>query len=257
MCTDHHLIERWRKCNLEGPPYLFPDDQPEIINDKAKTYRDFDEYIAGLDFGASSDRNLHIGLLPIPYVGNLANASIFVLMLNPGFSRGGYFAEQHSPEFKQAHIRNLLQKNADDEYPFIFLDPRFVWHPGFEYWQNKFHTIIEALAEQSGTTYRQAMSKLAKRLSCLELLPYPSKSFNAGALLNILPSVKAMQEFVWEILLPKAKDEKVLIIVTRGVKYWQLPKHKNIILYEGSETRLASLTLNSRGGKAIAKHFGF
>jgi hypothetical protein len=57
-------------------------------------------------------------------------------------------------------------------------------------------------------------------------------------------------------LLPKARDGKVIIVVTRSVKNWQLPQHKNIISYEGGETRSAHLTLKSRGGKAIANHLG-
>lgn len=256
MSINHHLIERWRECNLESPPYLFPDDEPEIINGIAKTYRGFDEYTASFEFGASSDTNLHTGLIPLPYIGNLSQASIFVLMLNPGLSPGDYYAEQHNPEFRQAHIQNLQQRNANDKYPFIFLDPRFAWHPGFVYWQKKFHAIIEALAKQSGTTYQQAMSQLSQRLACLELIPYHSKSFRAGALLNNLPSAQAMLAFVHEILLPKAEDDKAIIIATRSVKNWRLPKHKNIIIYEGGETRSAHLTLTSRGGKAFALHFG-
>lgn len=256
MSINHDLIKRWRECSLESPPYLFPDDKPEIINSIAKTYWSFDEYTTSLEFGASSDNNLHIGLLPLPYVGNLAKASVFILMLNPGLSPGDYFAEQHNPEFRQAHIQNLKQRVDDDKYPFIFLNPRFAWHPGFGYWQRKFHAIIEAMAKRSGITYQEAMSKLAQSLACLELMPYHSKSFYAGALLNNLPSVQAMLTFVHEILLPKAKDSKALIIVTRSVKNWRLPEHKNIISYKGGETRSAHLTLTSRGGKAIALYFG-
>src|SRR5688572_28264578 len=100
MSTNHYLIERWRECNLESPPYLFPDDKPEIINRVAQTYQSFDEYTASIEFEASSAK-LHIGLLPNPYTGNLAKASIFILMLNPGLSPGDYYAEQNL-EFRQA-----------------------------------------------------------------------------------------------------------------------------------------------------------
>jgi hypothetical protein len=254
MSKYNELVDGWCKCNLESPPYLFPDDKPKIVNGIASTYLNFDDYIMSSAFCASSDRNLHVGLLPLPYIGNLAQSSIFVLMLNPGLSPGDYFAEQHGREFREAHIRNLRQENASDDYPFFCLDPRFAWHPGFGYWQKKFHTIIEALSKRSGTTYQQATSQLARSLACLELLPYHSKSFGAGSLLHSLPSTQAMLAFVREILVPKAKDGMAIIIATRSVKNWQLPKHKNIIVYEASETRSAYLTLTSRGGKAIASH---
>jgi hypothetical protein len=58
------------------------------------------------------------------------------------------------------------------------------------------------------------------------------------------------------VLVPKAVDDKAVIIVTRQVKMWNLPEHRNIVIYEGGETRSAHLTLTSRGGQAIAKHLG-
>jgi len=97
---------------------------------------------------------------------------------------------------------------------------------------------------------------LAHNVACLELLSYHSKSFGTGALLNSLPSAQAMLAFVHKILLPKAKDNEATIIVTRSVKNWRLPKHKNIVIYESGETRSAHLTRKSRGGEAIAKRLG-
>src|SRR5688500_11537382 len=118
MKTNHNLIERWRECNLESPPYLFPDDRLENISRFSVTYNSFDEYANSIEFGASSAK-LHTGLLPLPYVGDLAEASIFILMLNPGLSPGDYSAEENS-EFRQAHITNLKQQNINEKYPFIF-----------------------------------------------------------------------------------------------------------------------------------------
>ncbi|HJW87089.1 MAG: hypothetical protein HW390_894 [Candidatus Brocadiaceae bacterium] len=253
MTLFHNLVSGWRNCNLESPPYLFPDDVSYITSGNFKVFQSFDEYVSSKEFGLSSDINMHTGLLPIPFVGNLEKATIFVLMLNPGLSAGDYFAEQQ-PEFRNSQIQNLRQENENVEYPFIFLNPQFAWHPGFVYWHKKFNDVIENLAKQLGTTYQEAMSILAKNLACLELLPYHSKSFGSGSSLKVLPSVKAMQNFVYEVLIPKAKDGKVTIIATRGVKNWQLPKHENIIIYEGNETRSAHLSLTSRGGMAIANH---
>jgi hypothetical protein len=252
----HDLISGWRNCNLVSPPYLFPDDVPQIASGDFKVFQSFDEYVASKEFGLSSDTSLHTGLLPVPFVGDLEKASIFVLMLNPGLSAGDYFAEQYKPEFRNAHIRNLRQENGNDEYPFFCLNPQFAWHPGFGYWHKKFDKTIREIAKQSEITYQEAMGKLAKNLVCLELLPYHSKSFGSGRLLKFLPSVKVMLNFVHEVLLPKVKDGKVIIVATRSVNNWQLPKHENIISYEGGETRSAHLTLKSRGGEAIANHLG-
>ncbi len=248
----HKLISGWRNCNLESPPYLFPDDIAHTTNGNFKVFHSFDEYVFTNEFGLLSDKNLHTGLLPMPYIGNLEKATIFVLMLNPGLSAGDYFAEEQ-PEFRNAQIQNLRQENGSIEYPFIFLNPKFAWHPGFDYWHKKLDDVIKKLAKQSEITYQNAMSILAKNLVCLELFPYHSKSFGPDSLLK-LPSVNVMLSFVNNVLVPKVEDGKAIIIAARRVKNWELPKHKNIIAYKPSEARSAHLSLSSRGGTAIFNH---
>jgi hypothetical protein len=112
------------------------------------------------------------------------------------------------------------------------------------------------MKSENKVSYQNAMSILSKKLACLELIPYHSKSFGAGSLLNKLPSVKVMRSYVQDIVIPRAKADKAIIIATRQVKMWQLPEHKNIVMYEGGETRSAHLTISSRGGQAIAKNLG-
>jgi hypothetical protein len=90
----------------------------------------------------------------------------------------------------------------------------------------------------------------------LELLPYHSKNFGAGSLLNKLTSVKLIQSYVQDILIPKAKHDQITIIVMRKADTWGIAKTKNIVVYGGSESRAAHLTLESRGGKAIANRLG-
>jgi hypothetical protein len=246
MSIAHDLIEGWQTCNLESPPYLFPGDSLEMLKGFTCDYHDFDEYVTSRDFGQAPTR-LHTGLLPVPYVGNLAGASIYILMLNPGFSPGDYFAEQYNPEFKQAITHNLRQENGNETYPFIFLNPRFAWHPGFGYWHKRFRPIIQALAGQRGESYQQAMSQVAQSVACLELLPYHSKSFGAGKLLaKKLPSVEAMRSFVHDVVVPKANDDKATVIVTRSARKWGLPESKNILVYKGVQARSAHLTQQSQ-----------
>lgn len=253
----HRLISDWRECNFDTPTYLFTGDERELATKgKVSLYRSFGEYISSPTFGLASDTSLHIGLIPIPYIGNLEKATVFILMLNPGLSTGDYFAEQNSVEYRKALIRNIYQENAGDEYPFIFLDPYLAWHPGFEYWQGKFHSITEALAKQGNLTYQNALSRLSKQVACLELVPYHSKSFGAYPHLKTLPSTKAMIKFVREVVVPKVQNDEAIIIATRKVKHWELPEHQNIVIYKGGETRSAHLTLQSRGGKAIAQRLG-
>ena len=43
------------------------------------------------DFCKSDYKWLHLGLIPDPFMGDMLNASIYVLMLNPGLGPGDYF----------------------------------------------------------------------------------------------------------------------------------------------------------------------
>jgi hypothetical protein len=251
----HELIRSWKKASLNVPPYIFPKDNAILSNKTMKTFLSLDDYVTSPEFGMQSDRSLHLGLLPIPYIGCLEKASIFILMLNPGFSPTNYFSEQNSQEYKKAHMHTLRQENTKDDYPFIFLDPKFSWHPGFEYWQKKLQTIIEAYAKQAQITYQQALKFISQKLACLELFPYPSKTFGATAILDILPSTTLMLKYTQEIIKPKARNDEVVVIVARGAKYWNLIGH-NIFPYGTAEARAAHLSLESRGGQIIARHLG-
>lgn len=250
-CVD--LVSEWRKCGLESPPFLFPDDEKMITPELGRLFQSFDEYITSNEFGVSPDTKIHPGLLPVPYMGDLKNSSIFILMLNPGFSPRDYFAEQQAG-FKEAMVRNLLQENQGSEFPFIYLNPQFAWHPGFDYWLEKLDDVIRKLALVQNTPYQQAMSILAKKLVCLQLFPYHSKSFGSGNLITKLPSVRLMYRYVNKVVVPKVKEGNAILIAARGVKRWRLPEHENIIKYDPSAARSASLSLKSKGGEAILKN---
>jgi hypothetical protein len=253
------LVSRWRSSPLHEPPYLFEDDRPYFDSSSARrllsVHRSFDENVSSDVFNLPDDTSLHVGLLPLPYMGDLQAASVFILMLNPGLSAGAYYAEQHSPEWKQAVVNNLRQEGLDAEYPFLGLDPRFSWHPGFEYWNGKFRSIAESVMRKESVPYRVALSRIARRVACLELVPYHSNSFRDAALLRRLPSRAMVRSFVHDTLVPKARRQRALIIVTRGRSGWRLEQEGHIVVYKGGEARSASLSLNSRGGRAISRHF--
>ena len=252
----NRLIELWRKCPLDNPPYILPEDNTRLQKFPLTIFSSFERYIGSDAIAKKTDTSLHVGLLPVPYVGNIQKAHILILMLNPGLSHGDYFAEYNVMEFREAVIRNLRQENTGHDDSSIFLNPRFAWHPGFGYWQKKLHDIVRALAKRSSITYQEALSRVQEKIACLELFPYHSKNFGAHKLLDELPSVLTMIEFVHDMVFPRVQNGELTVIVTRGAKYWKLPPHEKIIQYEGTETRAAHLTLDSKGGKAIAKQLG-
>jgi hypothetical protein len=176
-------------------------------------------------------------------------------MSNPALSHGDYL-ECKDETLRKEHIRNLRQDDANVEFPFWFLDPRFAWHPGFGYWEKKLGGLAHALEKKQEITYQEALQCLSQCLACLELMPYHSEKFDP-AFLNRLISTRVMLEYVHEVLVPKAKNDQAIIVAVRGIKIWDLLPHENIIVYDPKrEAQAASLSLKSRGGKAIANQLG-
>ncbi len=213
------------------------------------------EFLKDPEFG---NQRLHLKLLPQPYAGNLRKAEIFVLMLNPGLTYSDYWGESHIETFRNRLRDNLRQSLDGVRFPFIWLDPEFCWHGGFVWWERKLREIINAIAsEQFHGRYLDAMRDLSKRIASLELFPYHSFSFGGHNLIEALPSVGVMREFVRERLVPDAKSRRRTLIATRQEKAWGLPKkEKHIEIYDKDEARGASLGPNSKGGRAILRHYG-
>ncbi len=272
----NELIEFWKKCKLDKPPFFHPKDKDLLWQEKHKKHRfinintkNFEEYRKSSSFGDDDDKRLHLSLRPVPYLGNLAKAEIFILLLNPGLKCSDYWAESKSKEFRQRLENNLQQSFVGIEYPFFMLDPQFCWCSGFIWWENKLHEVIRRIAEDRAIKYLDAMCDLSSKLACLELIPYHSPSFGAHAFIKPpkqLESVKIIQDYVNNTLKPRAQAEKgnkdkCTLIVTRQAKAWDFPpgykgNKKNIVVYRDGETRGASLSPNSRGGNAILRHYG-
>jgi hypothetical protein len=56
---------------------------------------------------------IHTGLLPMPFVGSLSRAKVFLLMLNPGLSPTDYFGEFEQPAYRGALRNNLFQSERN------------------------------------------------------------------------------------------------------------------------------------------------
>jgi hypothetical protein len=255
------LINFWRRCRLAAPPFAHPDDLSILRQKGAKLIDDeptnFDTFIAGNRFGDFDDRRLHLSLLPVPYVGDLSRAKIVILLLNPGFSYADYWAETKMPAFRKRLEDNLQQSFKGVEFPFFGLDPQFCFHGGFVWWEKKLRDVTTAIAKKKFKgRYLDALRYLSGKLACVELVPYHSSSFRAHALIDQLPSVKMVQKFVRESLVPDADAGRRTLIVTRQARAWGLPPGtKNLVIYKGGHTRGASLSPNSPGGKAILQRY--
>lgn len=136
----HDLIKCWRKCPLNTPPFVLPQDSVLLDPKYRKNVticRTFDDYIHSAVFGQQVDHTAHLGLIPTPYMENLARANVFILMMNPGLQASNY-VEEKDPNVRAALQNNLLQRGLDRRYPFIWLNPEYAYNAGFRFWADKF-----------------------------------------------------------------------------------------------------------------------
>jgi len=262
----NELIKFWKDCKLDKPPFFHPKDKDLLWQEKDKKHKfininskNFEEYRKSSSFGDDEDKRLHLSLRPVPYLGNLAKAEIFILLLNPGLAYSDYWAESKSKAFRQRLEDNLQQSFSGNYSPFFKLDPQFCWCSGFDWWESKLHEVIKLIAEHKKVKYVDAMLDLSTKLACLELVPYHSSSFGSHSLLKNLPSVKMMKKFVQETLVPEANKDKRTLIVTRLTKEWGFHGTKstdNLVIYDKKHARGASLSPKSDGGKAILRRYG-
>lgn len=246
----HSLINAWAGMP-KASPYMLPSDADALQSfTKSTVYHDsFTSYCSDPLFGLD-DARLHLGLVPVPYLGNLAEADIFLLMLNPGLSPGDYFAEDHFPEYRDL----LFQQLSQMAHPgFLFLDPKFAWHPGGQYWLARFRDLAISLIGPAGS-FRDALRLLSEHVACLELVPYHSPRFGlSDRLIEKLASVQLIQRFVQEDLSPRAIAGEILIIVTRQVARWSLTPSQHVILYGNAHARGGHISSGSSGGAAIRR----
>ena len=236
--TAQELTQFWRRCDLEAPPYCHRDDRlaPGRVQQGVASYAD---YVRAFKDNRLADTALHLSLLPQPYHGDLESAEVIVLLTNPGLHPSDYFAEDVDPEFRQSIIRTIRQEMRSH----MFLDPKWAWTSGFTWWEKKLRGVAQIVArEKFKGNYSRALADLARRVACLELVPYHSASYRPTA---DLASTKAVRRFAQEA----SRDRT--IVVTRAVKDWRISKGPNVISYDAKQARGASLGPNSLGGRAI------
>lgn len=237
------LVAFWKEAKLEEAPYQHPRDliQARRIQSGVSCYTDF---VRAFEQDKLSRKALHLGLVPQPYLGDLDNAEIILLLRNPGLSACDYHAEERYPAYRHDLIATIRQEHRRH----FFLDTKWAWTSGFIWWENKLREVLRLIAvERFDGHYGRALKDLSGRLASIEMIPY--HSFDYGAV-NRLASTEAARGFVMSI------DCKRTIIVTRGVSDWALPEADHIINYPSSHGRSASLGPTTTGGQAILARYG-
>ena len=265
------LLDEWKEWAVQDgaypvPPqgYLLNEDRTilgKLPNNRSPIVRDsWTDVVGAPDFGAEDRTGFHLGLLPQPFMGDVKNAKIYVLTLNPGYSPTDYFGEYCVPEFREALLRNLRQDHTSQATPNLFLDPQYAWSGGYGYWHTRLSGIIEKFATERRWSYAKARAKLGERLAIIELVPYHSASFGPTGMLGKLKSVELAKDFVEQHVVKRVRRGEAIAIVVRQVRRWDevLPKDlgedDGLIRYRRGESIGAHLTPKTRGGRAILRY---
>jgi len=204
-----------------------------------------------LDKGIHSDKCFQFGLRPQQIVGNMKEAKIFLLNLNPSFDVEKYLDFDDEEKLKDI-LEEVLASNGSPniEYPFYFLNPELKDTGGETWWNNGHHfkSYIEECYD---------IKKLAKLFCCIELIPYHARKLpiSINKMLEC-PSVKNVKDFVREVLIPKAKKEDIVIICLRSKKYWDIEKEindKSYNVYFSPNPQRANFSINNEKSEHVKK----
>jgi len=253
------IIKYWREFNPNKKPHIHPQDDT-IKSKNHLNIQNHREYLEQPDYGKIKTKynyELHLNLLPEPFSGDLFNAKIYILFLNPGYTNSNYFEESDiNNDFKNNIIKTIRQEfDKDEEYPLFWLNPNYLWTAGGQWVEKKFKPLLQYLVNEKSYEYIEALKLISKKVCILELVPYHSQSFGLTKKELEIESVEIMRNFVKNTLVEKAKKDEICIIQTRSINEWnlKLPKHENIIIYDKGQRRSASLSKTSQAWGIIGK----
>jgi len=220
--VNHQFLKEWAAWEPRKAPYLFPgDDLPSsatVCFNSPEAYIDSPQFSQLFD---PKDVTIHLGLHPMPMLGNLSKAKVVFLLQNPGMKPGDYYAEHKRGDYWEALRRSTQQKLTGEEYPFLFLNPAFSWHSGFLWWTRKLNPIIQGARRRNGGSAKDALRWLASRVASIELYPYRSRMFKLPTKVREhLKSAELAKAYVRNELARNATSRKVLFVVMRRAKEW-------------------------------------
>lgn len=175
-------------------------------------------------------------LFAIPFLGDVENARIYILMGNPGFHTGDYIDEIEDKKY----IELLKENLALNSKTFICLKDEAINTGGYKYWSNKgrISKISKYLTRLNNQIFSKNYEFTKKSICIVELIAYHSCNKPSEDLYN-LPSSKLTKRLVNEYIQNRINENKAMCFVWRGASYWNLKLHQNLLLRKAGEAQLS------------------
>ena len=199
---------------LETEPQTFGDNKIIVASDDWK-------YFDKLLRTSEKLKHLHLDIYPQHFVGDLKNAEIIILSLNPGYK----------PEYKDAYkkekgyediIRNNLEmKNSR----FHALD--LATEDELGYWGKRLKFLVDDNNSKSKKKYiLDSLKRIAQNIALAEFFPYHSESYNDW--FDKIPTKVKIdteeylpsQKFLFTEIKKRIKKKDVIIILARAFRKW-------------------------------------
>lgn len=150
--------------------------------------------------------HIHKEILPAPFMGDVHNAPVVLLTLNPGWDdeecRNGFYTK-----YSDYWLKMLNHDFPIPDLPLFCLDEKYAeFSP---YWANKFKPLIAQTSK----------SAVAQQISVIQFFPYQSKMYK-GMYKRLNDGYLESQRYNFD-LVKAAIDRGALIVVLRSRKLWE------------------------------------
>ena len=228
---------------------LHPDDEKYLINRREKYCLDLTIDQLRIQYGndlrsdqtdakfrniKSNRSKILSNLLAHPFLGDVENASIYILMNNPGFSTSDYIDEIENTDYVELVEKNL-KFNSECFFP---IHENAKNTGGFNYWTQKgrIKNIVDELTLLNNKSNHENFELVKKSICLVESIAYHSCNKPNDELYN-LPSSLLTKRFVNEYVFDKVKNKQAMCFVWRSASFFDLKKHKNIIIRSSSKAQ--------------------
>ncbi|KYF36949.1 MULTISPECIES: hypothetical protein [Streptococcus] len=204
---------------------------------------------------AKEKYKLRLNVYPQHFVGDIDNAKIIILSLNPGYSTEYYDAYKNITNKNGTNYEQIIKENLEMKQPF-FHAFELANESDLGYWGNKMKCWVEGYDKKDNEELIESLKKITEDIALAEFFPYHSISYNGmydklgkGTSPNSNRKIKdylPTQKFLFEKIKKRIddKNDEVIIILTRSFAKWYeaiegLRDYKHC--YEVNNTRNFSL----------------
>ena len=148
---------------------------------------------------------IHTEIMPAPFMGNVFEVPVLLLLSNPGFDEEEERRNYYNL-FRHYWENEILHKPTIPDLPLFCLEDTYCEYS--DYWQKKLKDLIQATSKE----------KVARNIAIVQFFPYTSKKYK-NIPKKILSGYLKSQEYNF-YLIRKAMERKATIIILRAKKLW-------------------------------------